>query len=493
MKLLIRFENIMNKKTKINLSGLLPFLIFIFFLDLEAKTVVVNSFPNLTFLNPIDIQHAGDNSNRLFVVSQNGAIHVFENNSEVEVSSIFFNITDEVLYGGEQGLLGLAFHPDFSENGFFFVNYTAGNPRRTVIARFSVSSNPNIADPSSKIILLEINQPYSNHNGGQIAFGQDGFLYISLGDGGSGGDPQNRAQDLSTLLGKIVRIDVDHSENGKNYSVPDDNPFKNNNENIAPEIYAYGLRNVWRFSFDSNNRLWAADVGQNSLEEINIIKNGGNYGWRIMEGSDCYNPPNNCNREGLALPIWEYDHSSTGGYSITGGYLYEGNNAFELLDKYIYADFVTGNIWAFNPEDSSNILVEKVNLSISTFGVDQNNDLYFADLISGIIYKLIDDTINSVSTLKTNSFDLKQNYPNPFNPATTIRYQIPISSEADNATVKLVIYDILGRETAILIDEKQNAGYHEISWNASEFTSGIYFYKLSVGKYTKTKKMLLLN
>lgn len=493
MKLLIRFENIMNKKNIINLSGLLPFLIFIFILNLKAKTVVVNSFPNLTFSNPIDIQHAGDNSNRLFVVSQNGAIHVFENNSEVEVSSIFLNITDEVLYGGEQGLLGLAFHPDFSENGYFFINYTAGNPRRTVIARFSVSSNPNIADPSSKIILLEINQPYSNHNGGQIAFGQDGFLYISLGDGGSGGDPQNQAQDLSTLLGKIVRIDVDQSENGKNYSIPNDNPFKNNNENIAPEIYAYGLRNVWRFSFDSNNRLWAADVGQNSLEEINIIKNGGNYGWRIMEGSDCYNPQNNCNREGLTLPIWEYDHSSTGGYSITGGYVYEGINAPELLNKYIYADFVTGNIWAFNPENSSNILVEKVNFSISTFGVDQNNDLYFADLISGIIYGLVDDTINSVSILKTNSFDLNQNYPNPFNPATTIRYQIPISSVKDYPTVKLVIYDILGREIEILIDEKQSAGYHEISWNASEFTSGIYFYKLSVGKYSMTKKMILLN
>lgn len=477
-------------------------LVFIFihsFLGtLEAQSDTVRAFPNLTFSNPVDIQFPKDKSNRLFVVSQEGIIHVFENNSNANTSSIFLDIRDSLLYGGEQGLLGLAFHPNFSDNGYFYLNYTRANPRRSVISRFTVSENPLLGNHKSEIIILEIPQPYSNHNGGQVAFGPDGFLYISIGDGGSGGDPDNNAQNLSSMLGKILRIDVDKVSEGKNYSIPNDNPFKNNNENFAEEIYAYGLRNVWRFSFDSDGRLWAADVGQGAWEEINIIENGKNYGWRIMEGFHCFNPSSNCNMEGLSLPVWEYFHDAAGGYSITGGYFYEGNSNSELFNKYIYGDFVTGNIWAFNPQDSTNTFIKKVNANISTFGLDQNGDLYFTDYNSGIIYKISDETTNTVESSIPKTFNLKQNYPNPFNPSTTISYSIPKTKNHINANVQLIVYDILGNKIITLVNEPQREGTYSVQFsssqlNGSRISSGIYFYTLKFNGKSETKKMILLN
>jgi glucose/arabinose dehydrogenase len=259
---------------------------------IENSNIIVEAFPNLNFEQPVDIQSPKDGTNRLFVLSQPGIIFVFENDPGTKQKEIFLDIRGKVLFGGEQGLLGLAFHPDYKQNGYFFLDYTANNPRRTVISRFKVSQDdPNKADPESELILLEVEQPYSNHNGGQISFGPDGYLYISLGDGGSGGDPLNAGQDLTMLLGSLLRIDVDKISGGRNYAIPDDNPFKDNSEGFKEEIYAYGLRNVWRFSFDNQNRLWAADVGQNKWEEINIIEKGKNYGWRIMEGKHCFESP----------------------------------------------------------------------------------------------------------------------------------------------------------------------------------------------------------
>jgi Glucose / Sorbosone dehydrogenase len=464
----------------------------------NAQTNIINVFSKLSFSSPIDIQHAGDNSNRLFIVSQEGIIQVFENNIDVSSSKVFLDIRDQVLNGGEQGLLGLAFHPDYESNGFFYVNYTTNSPRRTVISRFSVStSDPELADPTTELILLEVEQPYSNHNGGQIAFGPDGFLYISFGDGGSGGDPENRAQNLSTLLGKMLRIDINKNENGKNYSIPTDNPFIGNSENWAEEIYAYGLRNAWRFSFDNAGRLWAADVGQNSWEEISIIENGGNYGWRIMEGFHCFNPSNSCDQDGLISPIWEYGHTSSGGYSITGGYIYEGIHAPDLVNKYVYADFVTGNIWAYDPTNQSNELIINVDSQISTFGVDEYNDLYFADHSSGLIYKFIDDNINSVGVNNPSVFQLNQNYPNPFNPSTVISYSIGDSNDGENF-VNLNVFNTLGEKVATLVNDYQTSGYYQIEFNSKNLgsdaiTSGVYFYSLKTNNHIETKKMVMLN
>jgi hypothetical protein len=255
-----------------------------------------------------------------------------------------------------------------------------------------VSSNdPSKADPESEKILLEIKQPYSNHNGGQIAFGPDGYLYISLGDGGSGGDPQNHAQNLKSLLGKILRIGVDRKSVDKNYFIPDDNPLKVNSAGYKEEIYAYGLRNVWRFSFDNKGNLWGADVGQNKWEEINIIEKGKNYGWRIMEANHCFNPEKNCDTTGLVLPIWEYEHNDAGGFSITGGFVHNGKSASVLNGKYIYADYVVGKIWTLEYKEGKvkNSLLADTDFLISTFGVDESNELYFADYNKGKLYKFL--------------------------------------------------------------------------------------------------------
>ena len=494
-------------KSFMKIFEVISILLLLSIIDLSsnAQTIIENAFPNITFLRTVDIQNSGDNTNRLFIVSQVGRIEVIENTRSASNSIEFLNITSKVEYGGEKGLLGLAFHPNFNSNGYFYVNYTIGSPLRTIISRFSVSTyNINIADLLSEQVLLEIPQPFSNHNGGQIAFGPDGYLYISLGDGGSGGDPGNRSQNLSSLLGKILRIDVDNGNTDKNYAIPNDNPFINNPD-AAPEIYAFGIRNAWRFSFDGQGRLWAADVGQNAWEEISLIVNGGNYGWRIMEGNHCYNPSNNCDQSGLILPIWEYGHNQTGGYSITGGYVYEGDSVQKLLNKYVYCDYATGNMWAYDPSDNSNSYLFTHNGPIATFGLDENKELYFADYNSGEIYKFIDDNINNVNHVENLSFSLAQNYPNPFNPTTSIKYNIPFTRNNYLSTTILRVYDILGNIVETLVNEKQAAGNYEVTFDASHLSadgqglsSGIYFYKLEVfgpengNNYIQTKKMLLI-
>lgn len=357
----------------------------------EGSIILEEAFPQLEFTRPVDLQHAGDGSDRIFVVEQRGVISVFENNSETGEKTTFLDIESQVEdEGNEEGLLGLAFHPDFANNGYFYVNYTASNPDRTVISRFQVASaDQNVADQGSELVLLEFDQPYSNHNGGQVSFGPDGFLYIAVGDGGSGGDPQGNGQNLQTLLGTILRIDVDNQEEGGNYAIPTDNPFVNNTDGAREEIYAYGLRNPWRFSFDAENgQLWTGDVGQNSYEEIDIIEKGGNYGWNIMEASHCFKPEADCDETGLKMPVWEYDRSQ-GDISITGGFVYRGPTIEALEGLYVYADYVTGRIWTLaNAQSESPVNEELVRASfpVSSFGVDQQNELYVCGF-DGKIYR----------------------------------------------------------------------------------------------------------
>lgn len=456
-------------------------------------TSIIDIFPNLTFENPIDIQSPDDETNRIFIVSQKGKIFVFPNDQEVSSADIFLDISEKIIFGGEQGLIGLAFHPEFKTNGKLFVNYIVGNPLRTIISSFKVSSNLNVADPESEEILLEFEQPFANHNGGQMAFGQDGFLYISLGDGGSGGDPGNRAQNLKLFFGKFLRIDINKSENGKLYGIPDDNPFKGNTEGYLEEIYAYGLRNAWRFSFDKSNNLWAADVGQSNWEEINIIEKGGNYGWRIMEGRHCYDPIENCDTTGLGLPIWEYEHLDSIGNSITGGYVYEKNDSTNLIGKYIYADYLTGSIWTFDPINLQNEHIATYDGRITTFGLDSSNNLLFADYQKGSLHKLVGEKVTSVKNSLMPEFVLYQNFPNPFNPTTVIRYSIEGDKNNISNFVKLEVFDLLGRKVKTLFNGTKSPGYYEVKFDASIFQSGIYFYKLTVGNFTRTKKMILLN
>jgi len=360
--------------------------------DENQQYKLQNAFTKLSFDNPVDLQHAGDGTNRIFVVSQKGLVYVFKNTPSVKSAKIFLDIRDKVTSGGELGLLGLAFHPDYKNNGYFYVNYTASDPLRSVIARYTVrSKNRNSANKKSELILFQVNQPYSNHNGGQLAFGPDGYLYIALGDGGSDGDPKNNGQNRASLLGKILRIDVNCTSGNKNYCIPPENPFAGNTQDYKEEIYAYGLRNPWRFSFDPvTGWMWAGDVGQNSWEEVDIIEKGKNYGWRIMEGNHCYNPSSDCDTSGLTLPIWEYEYGALGSCSIIGGYVYRGTTFTELYGKYIYADYCSGRIWALsydgvNPATTKLLLTEDI--EISSFGIDKDNEIYICDL-NGKIYKL---------------------------------------------------------------------------------------------------------
>lgn len=349
------------------------------------------AFPNLSFERPVDLQHAGDESDRIFIVEQRGVITVFQNEKETEDKGTFLDIASQVEdSGNEEGLLGLAFHPDYENNGYFYVNYTASSPDRTVISRFQVSeSDPGQADQGSEMVLLEFNQPHSNHNGGQLSFGPDGYLYIAVGDGGSGGDPEDNGQDRTTLLGTILRIDVDNPSSGGNYGIPSDNPFADNQDGYREEIYAYGLRNPWRFSFDAESgQLWAGDVGQNRYEEIDIIEKGGNYGWNTMEGFHCFEPESDCDMDGLKMPIWEYDRSELD-ISVTGGFVYRGADIPQLEGLYVYGDYASGRIWTldFNDVDHPvNKELIKAPFSISSFGVDQDSELFVCGF-DGKIYR----------------------------------------------------------------------------------------------------------
>jgi glucose/arabinose dehydrogenase len=315
---------------------------------------MVEAFPNLRFQRPVDIAHAGDGSGRFFLVEQAGRIHVFAGTAEVTTTDVFLDIRSRVRSyssGGhnEEGLLAIAFHPSYPTNGQFFIWYTTSRPLRNVLSRFRVSAdNPNRADPASETVLLESPKPYGNHNGATLVFGPDGYLYVSIGDGGSAGDPQGNGQKLSTILAKILRIDVDREENGRPYAIPPDNPFVGR-AGARGEIWAYGLRNVWRMSFDrQTGELWAGDVGQDRWEEVDLIVKGGNYGWNIREGFHRFRGDS---REGLIEPVTEYGRPD--GASVTGGFVYRGNRLPRLRGAYVYADYVTGRFWALRYRDGA--------------------------------------------------------------------------------------------------------------------------------------------
>ena len=340
------------------------------------------------FEEPVQLTHAGDGSGRLFVVGRRGTIQIIDDGN-VQPSP-FLNIGDLVSTGGsEQGLLGLAFHPGYRNNGRLFVNYT-DRDGHTVVAEYRVyADDPNRADPEAVKIVLTYEQPYKNHNGGMLAFGPDGYLYVGTGDGGSGGDPLGNGQKLSTLLGKMLRIDVD----GSPYAVPSDNPFVGV-AGVRPEIWAYGLRNPWRYSFDrETGDLYIADVGQNRLEEVSFqpagSAGGENYGWNVTEGSRCFVPGEGCDKSGFALPIAEYSHEE--GCSITGGYVYRGQSETALRGHYVFGDYCSGRIWtSIRSADGVWTTTERLTtgLNISSFGEDEDGEIYFLDYRSGAIFRI---------------------------------------------------------------------------------------------------------
>ncbi|WP_419193510.1 PQQ-dependent sugar dehydrogenase [Kolteria novifilia] len=368
-------------------------------IDGELPVAVEQAFPNMKWADwspvseegelqefrPIVLTHANDGSGRTFLATQQGVIYVFDKDASASSSKVFADLRDKVVYNpkqNEEGFLGLAFHPDYKDNGEFFAYYTTTDkPHTSVISRFKVSKeNPDKADPEFEEELLRIPQPFWNHNGGTIAFGPDGYLYIGLGDGGAANDPHGNAQNLGTLLGSILRIDVDNKDSGKNYAIPKDNPFVNK-EGAKPEIYAYGVRNIWRLAFDrETGTLWAGDVGQNLWEEIDIVKKGGNYGWNLRESMHGFGPNGSDSRKNLIDPIWEYDHQV--GKSITGGTVYRGSKVPELKGKYLYADYVSGTIYALTYDEKTgkviaNELIPSQKMPILSFGEDEDGEVYF--------------------------------------------------------------------------------------------------------------------
>ena len=400
-------------------------LIFICYNSSFSQSVLLESF-GPSFNSPVEIKNAGDE--RLFVVEKSGKIKILNQNGSVN-STPFLDIEDRVsTNANERGLLGLAFHPNYPENPFFFVNYT-NNSGATTISKFSVSANQDIAN-DSETILLEINQPYANHNGGCINFGPDGNLYIGMGDGGSGGDPQNYSQNTESLLGKMLRINV----NSGAYSIPENNPY-------GDEIWSVGLRNPWKFSFDSlNGDLWIADVGQNEFEEINMVQNNPaniNYGWRCYEGNEPYNL-SGCPEEGLTFPVSTYSHYSSGDFkcSITGGYVYRGNQISGLNGVYFFADYCSGEIGLLskneNDEWDMSLAFPNINGSWVSFGEDINGELYIAS-INGGVYKIIDAALSN-NEIDSNTLNY---FPNPFQDYIQINSVRPINIE---------LYDLSGRK-----------------------------------------------
>lgn len=325
-------------------------------------------------IQPVFIGHAGDRSHRLFIVEQPGRIRILRNGTLQ--ASAFLDIADRVNFGGEMGLLGLAFHPRFAKNGRFFVNYTRKPDGATIVAEYRVSQNPDHALHNEKTLMV-IPQPYSNHNGGMLAFGPDGHLYIATGDGGAGGDPGNRGQSPNTLLGKMLRIDVDQ---GDPYGIPPDNPFAG--QHSGREIFALGFRNPWRFSFDrQTGQLWAADVGQNQWEEIDVVEAGNNYGWRVMEGTHCFQPSRGCVPAGLTPPVAEYRNQPPS-CAVTGGYVYRGKRVGFLQGTYVFGDYCSGRVMGLIDGHPHVLLASGVR--ISSFGEDEDGELYVVDHGGGI-------------------------------------------------------------------------------------------------------------
>ena len=345
----------------------------------------------------VHLTHSGAGDGMLFLVLQPGRVMVFDDDSDADAATTFLDIRERVNdTGNEEGLLSIAFPPDYRDSGHFYVYYSASSPRRSVVSRFSVSeTDRETADPASEVVVLEVQQPFANHNGGQLAFGPDGFLYIGLGDGGSRNDPQGNGQDTSTLLGSILRIDVSTLDLDSVYTIPPDNPFITGAGGARGEIWAFGLRNPWRFSFDrETGELWAGDVGQNRYEEIDLILPGLNYGWNVMEGQRCFSgsrvrsEAEACQGPGLVLPVIEYGRDD--GCSVTGGHVYRGERLPELVGAYVYGDFCTGNIWALR-HDGSRVTEHRVlvdsDLQIPAFGEGPSGEIYILSF-SGGIYRL---------------------------------------------------------------------------------------------------------
>ncbi|CAM3576230.1 hypothetical protein FSS13T_06520 [Flavobacterium saliperosum S13] len=424
------------------------------------------------FSAPVEITHCGDS--RLFVVEQDGLIKILNPNGTTNATP-FLNVTTLTNASGEQGLLGLAFHPDYTSNGYFYINYTNLNGD-TVIARYSVAAgNPNLANPSGTI-LLTIPQPFSNHNGGSVKFGPDGYLYIGMGDGGSGGDPENRAQNTNELLGKMLRIDVN---SGFPYGIPPNNPYVG--VAGADEIWAIGLRNPWKFSFDrQTGDLWIADVGQNLYEEVNragAAEAGLNYGWRCYEGNVAYNTAGCAAQNTMKAPLFTTNHTN-GFCSITGGYVYRGTAYPNFQGNYFFSDYCKAQIGMADSTGNVTFSQTFTGNGFVTFGEDMHGELYVGSINNGVIYKLVDSSLNMAENDKK-AFVI---YPNPATSEVFVQ-----NNEEEHFADVLEIFDLNGKRLVSQKTENRSL----LSVNTSKLATGLYFLNVRTNSgHVSTYKLL---
>ncbi len=421
-----------------------------------AQTIGLQTFAT-GFSNPVAIVNAGDS--RLFVVQRGGAIRILNANGTINATNFLTLTSSTIVSGGERGLLGLAFHPNYATNGYFYVNYTRASDGATVIARYNVSANPDVADASSAQVLLTIAQPFSNHNGGSLVFGPDGYLYIGMGDGGSGGDPDNYGQNINSLLGKMLRIDVD---SGSPYAIPAGNPYAGATPG-ADEIWAVGMRNPWKFSFDrQTGDLWIADVGQNAREEINkaaLTAAGLNYGWRCYEANIPYNTNGCQSASNYYMPVANYALGN--GYcSITGGYVYRGSTYPNMVGKYFFSDYCSNRIGWVENNGGTITWSSLFTGNFVSFGEDINGELYIAGISNGTISKIIDTSLGT-EDFQRNGLIL---YPNPAQHSVTLQ-----NTSLLNLT-QLSVFDMMGKK--VLHKNMNTAESTEIS--IAQLSSGLY-------------------
>ncbi|HEX6942231.1 MAG TPA: PQQ-dependent sugar dehydrogenase [Gemmatimonadaceae bacterium] len=452
-----------------------------------------NAFPQLApFSFPIAIEDPRDGTDRLFVVERAGRVHVFQNDPTVTQRALFLDIADSVVTSTEGGLLDIAFHPQYEVNRQFYVVYTRDNPRRWILARFTTSAtDPASAPRSTELRLIDIPKVNLFHNGGCLAFGPDGYLYVSLGDDGN--TAIQNAQNLQVLFGKILRIDVDHPANGKPYGIPPDNPFAGSPNGERAEIWAFGFRNPWQFSFDPpTGRMWVGDVGDDDWEEIDIVKKGRNYGWPRLEGNMCFYPAV-CDTVGLNLvaPLFVYPHAPLG--SVTGGFVYRGSANPAWVGKYIYGDFMTEQVYALtwdgvNPPTNQAL---KTLFRFASFGVDKDGEFFMPSFNGGGIYRLFYSTTGVDTPALPGA--LISVSPNPFQSSTAIAFTMP-----GEAHVTLEIFDIAGRRVATLIDRRMGSGAQSVRWDGrgdggAMQPSGVYVGRLAVdGRSVATQRMVFL-
>ncbi|MDR6157898.1 glucose/arabinose dehydrogenase [Chryseobacterium sp. SLBN-27] len=445
-------------------AGIVSFSIF------NAQSINLEEFAT-GFTAPVEITHANDS--RMFVVQQNGIIKIIQPNGYVN-SANFLDISSKITYGGERGLLGLAFHPQYSTNGYFFVYYndTSGN---ITVARYTRSSNPDVADAATEKIILNQPKPFDNHNGGSIHFAPDGYLWIVTGDGGSGGDPNNNGQNKNSLLGKLLRLDINSTGP---YNIPADNPFVGTDG--ADEVWAYGLRNAWKFNFDTvSGNVMIADVGQGNIEEINrmpITQSGINYGWRCYEGNNAYNTSGCAAQSTMTFPVAAYNHSG-GRCSITGGYVYRGLQYPALQGKYIFADYCSTQIGILNNDDSITWSAAFSGNNFSTFGINNQNELFVAAVNNGKIFKV------TTSTLGINENELSSQikiYPNPASE------RVFIDGIKDSGTT----VDITSPEGRKVLEKAKMES--DNSLNISGIPAGVYYIHLNTENQKSYSKKLII-